>query len=300
MSGKARTYGLPYRGSKSRIAGWVLDHLPGGPALVDLFAGGCAVTHAALLSGRWRRVIANDLGDGPAVFEAARAGEFDGYITLPMTREAFKRSEDEAVRLLWSFSNNGEQFLWGHDTEEVQEQATAMLTEPTVYGRRIAYRRFCVLLARYLGEGGSAMKLSHKDDLCRQERLQAISGCPGDLIVYRLDYRDCPVPDGAVVYADPPYRHSTVGGGRPDMRGYAGQDFDFDAFDAWLAEVPHMVVVSEVTCPAGCVSVAERPLNYTMSATNNAYAVTEHLFVQERFADEYRERMAGEDGGAVA
>ena len=52
-------YGLPYRGSKSRIAEWVVSVLPPAPVLVDLFAGGCAVTHAALHSGKWGRIVAN-------------------------------------------------------------------------------------------------------------------------------------------------------------------------------------------------------------------------------------------------
>lgn len=43
-------YGVPYQGSKNKIAELVVEHLPSGHTLVDLFAGGCAVTHAALLS----------------------------------------------------------------------------------------------------------------------------------------------------------------------------------------------------------------------------------------------------------
>ena len=33
-------YGVPYRGSKSRIAPWVVDHIPSDEVLVDLFGGG--------------------------------------------------------------------------------------------------------------------------------------------------------------------------------------------------------------------------------------------------------------------
>lgn len=40
-------YGLPYTGSKSRIAHWVIDNLPSGHVLIDAFAGGCAITHRA-------------------------------------------------------------------------------------------------------------------------------------------------------------------------------------------------------------------------------------------------------------
>jgi len=44
-------YGLPYKGSKNGIAKKIVDALPAGEVFVDLFAGGCAVTHAAMLSG---------------------------------------------------------------------------------------------------------------------------------------------------------------------------------------------------------------------------------------------------------
>lgn len=37
-------------GSKNKIAEWIVEHLPEGGTLYDLFCGGCAVTHCALLS----------------------------------------------------------------------------------------------------------------------------------------------------------------------------------------------------------------------------------------------------------
>ena len=43
-------FGVPYQGSKNQIARWVIDNLPEDEILVDLFAGGCAVTHAATQS----------------------------------------------------------------------------------------------------------------------------------------------------------------------------------------------------------------------------------------------------------
>lgn len=42
-------YGLPYKGSKNAIAEWITDVLPEGECLVDLFCGGGAVTHCAML-----------------------------------------------------------------------------------------------------------------------------------------------------------------------------------------------------------------------------------------------------------
>ena len=36
-------YGLPYKGSKNRIAKKILDILPAAPVLYDVFCGGCAI-----------------------------------------------------------------------------------------------------------------------------------------------------------------------------------------------------------------------------------------------------------------
>lgn len=37
-------YGLPYMGSKNKIAEWILSYLPKAENLYDLFCGGCAIT----------------------------------------------------------------------------------------------------------------------------------------------------------------------------------------------------------------------------------------------------------------
>lgn len=58
------TYGLPFMGSKNRIAEWVVDILPSSDTLYDLFAGGCSVTHCAMLSGKWNNYVINDINPG--------------------------------------------------------------------------------------------------------------------------------------------------------------------------------------------------------------------------------------------
>lgn len=55
-----KTYGVPYSGSKNRLAEDIIDMLPAGDRLVDLFAGGCAITHCALMSGKWKKILNND------------------------------------------------------------------------------------------------------------------------------------------------------------------------------------------------------------------------------------------------
>lgn len=59
-----RQYGMPYKGSKSKIAEWVVDVLPPADNLIDLFAGERAVSHCALFSHKWNKIIANDIEPG--------------------------------------------------------------------------------------------------------------------------------------------------------------------------------------------------------------------------------------------
>lgn len=70
------TYGIGYRGSKNRLADEIIGVLPSGKRFVDLFAGGCAMTHAASLSDKWEKVLSNDLFPvmGQEVFRQACAG----------------------------------------------------------------------------------------------------------------------------------------------------------------------------------------------------------------------------------
>lgn len=282
-------YGLPYKGSKSRIADWVVGLLPASDVLVDLMAGGCAVTHAALLSGKWKCVVANDVCEGPEVFQAAINGEFAGYSTVP-TRDEFKQSDDFVLRLLYSFGNNRRDYLWSRELEPVKVAASRMIVAPSEWERRAAYKVFCNALAAYLKGGDAVVKLTGSVDghdkshglqglqgLQGLERLQGLQGLER-LQVSRLDYRDVTVPEGATVYCDPPYRGVSV-----EAYGEAGTSFDFDAFDQWLADVPFPVYVSEYTCPPGCVEIASTHRHSTAGTGNKGGNSTERLFIQERF-----------------
>lgn len=276
-------YGIPYQGSKSRIAEWVAGLLPASGCLVDLFAGGCAVTHAALLSGKWGRIVANDIGPGPQVFMDAVNGEFAGFATVP-TREEFNRADDDVLKLLYSFGNNCTDYLWSPKLEAVKVEASKMLSAPSMHERRLHYKAFTRELRLYIqAEGKLPDKMDGKHDgtleglerLHGLERLEGLEGLQG-LEVSQLDYREVEVPDGATVYADPPYRNTNNNG--------HGGEFDFAAFDEWLAAVEFPVYVSEFTAPAGCVEIASKERQQSMSANGKGSRAVERMFIQERFA----------------
>ena len=111
-------YGLPYMGSKNSIARWVVEHIPSADTFIDLFAGGCAVTHAALLSGRFGRIIANDISDAPQLFRDAVEGKFTDERRW-ISRDDFHRLKDSDpyVRYCWSFGNAGQHYLYSKEVE---------------------------------------------------------------------------------------------------------------------------------------------------------------------------------------
>ena len=280
------SYGLPYQGSKSRIADWVVGNLPSAPVLVDIMCGGGAVSHAALLSGKYGRVVLNDVNGMADVFVRAARGEYADYSFVP-DREQFNamKGSDPLVSLLYSFGNVRDTYLWSRELEPVKVAASRMLCAPSLSERRRYWRVFCRALREYVeGYDGIPERLQGLERLEGLERLQRLERLQG---LERLesscaDYRDVEIPSDAIVYVDPPYANT-------DCRAYQG--FDFDAFHAWLDSVPNLTVVSEYTCPPHCVQVAEREHHTTFSASSNTLPRVERLFVPERQLDEYQERM---------
>lgn len=286
------SYGLPYQGSKSRIADWVVGNLPSAPVLVDIMCGGGAVSHAALLSGKYGRVVLNDVNGMADVFVRAARGEYADYSFVPDREQFFAlRDSDPVVSLLYSFGNDRTTYLWSKELEPVKVAASRMLCAPSLSERRRYWRVFCRVLREYvegydgIPEGLEGLeRLELLQGLISLERLQGLQGLQG---LERLqgscaDYRDVEIPSDAIVYVDPPYANTAC-------RAYQG--FDFDAFHAWLDSVPSLTVVSEYTCPPHCVQVAEHEHHTKFSASSNALPRVERLFVPERQLDEYQERM---------
>src|SRR5690349_4726823 len=52
---------IPYQGSKRQLAERIMKYMPEGMMLVEPFAGSCAVSIAALVSGKTSRAWVNDV-----------------------------------------------------------------------------------------------------------------------------------------------------------------------------------------------------------------------------------------------
>ena len=122
LSKAPASYGVSYKGSKNKIAAEVVNNIPSAPLLIDVFAGGGAITHAALLSHRFSSILANDYDCGALqLFYRASHGliDFKEERKRWVSREDFKRLKDTdpIVRYNWSFSNGGRDYLYSKDRE---------------------------------------------------------------------------------------------------------------------------------------------------------------------------------------
>lgn len=111
--------GVPYQGSKNAIAKEIVSVLPSGDRFVDLFAGGCAMTHAAILARKYNTFLVNDLhGMGVQLFHDAVSGKYTDRWKHWVTREEFyeKRDSDPYISLCWSFGFNASVYLYSDET----------------------------------------------------------------------------------------------------------------------------------------------------------------------------------------
>ena len=338
--------GLPYMGSKSIIAPKIVSVLPRAETFVDLFFGGGAMTHCAMLSRKYRRFVANDIQKGNVtLFMDAVHGKYRDCKRWVSREEFFaKKDTDPFVRMCWSFGNDNRTYLYGKDVEpykrachyavvldewdefrrlcpEVCDAARNALDGITdTKKRRLAFGPAIVKKLRsiatpetmranplYAQVRGSARleslqslesleslerleRLQSLESLERLERLQSLESLQSlerlqslqslqslerleRLQSLETDYREVPIPEGSVVYCDPPYS------GTNDY----GMDFDHDAFWEWARTREFPVWVSEYSAPDDFVCVKEIPVRSRMSATTNI-AATERLFVHGRFA----------------
>lgn len=326
-------FGLPYKGSKNLLAQRILDCIPSASVFVDLFCGGCAVSHAALLSGRFARVVVNDIeGDVSRLFVAAVNGQYKGESRWISREDFFRLKEsDPYVRYCWSFGNNGRDYIYSEAVEpykralhyavvfgdfaelrrlcplvsDAAEKALAGLASRKA--RRIEVGRAIVRRLKQVGkpedlknnplfgqirlrDGGVVRKesLQSLQSLESLERLQSLERLERLESLERLqrlemDYRDVQLPDGCVVYCDPPYAGTNA-------YGLHKSAFDHDAFWDWARRCEVPLFVSEYTAPKDFVPIAEFPHRSRLSATANN-SVTERLFVHESRYNELKTRL---------
>lgn len=284
-------YGLPYQGSKSKIAMWVLRNLPAADTLVDLFAGGCAITHAALLTGRYRCIIANDITDSVRLFADAIAGKYADE-TRWISRDDFfaHKDNDPYVRAIWSFGNKQREYIYSRDIEPMKRALHSAVVlrdyRPMCneYGIDLtpidrchkAYERYTATRRLFKSARNQRIDLEHLERLQRLHQLEHLQRLQHlqHLEVSVSDYRDVSIPEGAVIYCDIPY-HATS--------GYT-VGFDHAAFYEWAQRQTQPIYISEYDMPPPFVCIAAKERISTASSDNRA-RYTEKIFTLPEWAN---------------
>lgn len=148
-------YGLPYQGSKNKLAERIVNLLPEAEHFYDVFAGGCAVSHAALLSGKFGKVHFSDINDSVVLFRDCLEGNIpDGSEWISREDFFIRKDTDPYVRLVWSFGNNQKNYLYSQDIEPYKRAVHEMIFAPTPNERRLKFREVCKLIPSVLGLNG--------------------------------------------------------------------------------------------------------------------------------------------------
>lgn len=282
--------GVPYQGSKNQIGRDIIGVLPRGKRFVDLFAGGCAMTHAAMISGKYDKFLANDLhGFGVRLFISAIKGECNGRWKEWVSREEFhaKRDTDPLISLCWSFGNNMSQYVYGANIEEAKRIEHIRATE-------IGYDEWRKSRPRE-NKGENFRQLAALESLSRVQALERLQALERVQASERLHsdfgkYTDFKYEDGDVVYCDPPYACVSEECGGYRFMKRAKMTFDNDAFWEWVNAQPFPIFVSEYSAPSGFNAIWSKEKIGLFGKTKDGkfHKRTESVYVADRYADRFQ------------
>lgn len=284
-------FGLPYMGSKNRIAKWICDILPNANTLYDLFCGGGAITHCASLSLKYNNYIVNDLNSLCIKgLKMAFNGEFKNETRWISREDFFKlKDTDYYVACCFSFGNNFKSYAYSKEIEQFKKAMhysvvfndNSLLAEfintdnlnytsDSIQERMLYLRKY---LHNFTDFKDKRIELQNLEGLTRLqcfERSQISNNLQKDSIkFYSDDYQNIPLTDkDAVIYCDIPYVNTAK----------YKHPFDYERFYLWAEKQEIPIYVSEYQMPKDrFVCVAEKEKKCKFSATTNKITI-ERIF----------------------
>lgn len=282
-------FGLPYKGSKNKIAKWVCDILPDANTLYDLFAGGGVITHYASLNHKYNNYIVNDLNSLCIKgLKMAFNGEFKNEKRWISRDDFFKlKDTDYYVACCFSFGNDFKSYAYSKDIEQFKKAMhysvifndNSLLSEfinvdnlnytsDDKQDRMIYLRKY---LHNFTNFKDKKIRLQKLESLTRLQRLNKLNNEQKDNIkFYSDDYQNIPLTDkDAVIYCDIPYLNTNK----------YKHPFDYERFYLWAEKQEIPIYISEYQMPKDrFVCVAEKEKKCILSATNNNKITIERIF----------------------
>lgn len=298
------SYGVSYLGSKNKIAEDLTSLLPAAENFYDLFAGGCAMTHCALLSGKYKNIYANDINTTPQLFIDAINGKYDNETTW-ITKTYFNEHKftNPYIRNLWSFNNNQWKYAMSIANEKFNEALWDVimlkdLAKMYDVNKDLADKLASCLEYDDLNErkknAAKTIKLFFKGKekdpaynpnvlivINRIIRLRCLSGINADNVhISNMSYDEIQIKPNSVIYCDIPYKNVL---GYSNKETYAsGIYFDYDKFYDWCLQQNNTVFISEYNMPEDkfkCIYSKKYGRHLSGSSKQYVSQVTEKLFV---------------------
>ena len=247
-------YGIPYKGSKNKLAERLINLFPKADNFYDLFCGGCAVAHAALLSHKYKTVHINDIEPKVVdLFIRATRGEFKNE-TRWISHEEFDRlkSSDYLVACLFSFGNNFRSYLYSKDIEPMKKAAHYAI----LFGDFSYFREWNKEVSDKVESALKSISLSERQKrrltlyrivrnilqekiqiqhLERLERLQNLESLESYINSSSQDYSEIKIKPNSVIYCDIPYEATET---------YFKQKFDYSRFYDWCCKQTEPLFIS--------------------------------------------------------
>lgn len=244
-------FGMPYLGSKNKIARKIIDILPSAEYFYDCFGGGGAITHCAFLSNKFKKIIYNELN--PLIFKSfqmALNGDFKKDQRW-ISRDDYKKSAktDPYVNLCFSFGSkiNGG-YCYSKEIEEYKKalhyfivfdddslfkdlfKTDFKFTKTDLKERRLEIQKFL----KSLGFKESIYRNHNLENLDRVNEISKLK----NIELLNTSYENIKFKENSVIYCDPPYKETT---------GYKS-DFDHNKFYEW-ARKQNNIFISEYQMP---------------------------------------------------
>ena len=287
-------YGIPYKGCKSKYAEQILSYIPSADNFYDLFCGGGAITHCALLQNRWKHYIMNDIDEGLSqLFVDAVNGKYKNEKRWISREDFFKLKDTDAyVRYIWSFGNNGRDYMFSREIEETKRLGHNAI----VFGDIKPLEKLLNIDLSFLLKIDDlserrktfcrAMKKLNESEILQRSQLLERLGCLirlqelQQLQQLQQDYRTVNILPNSVIYCDIPYKGTNVYGKSGKL------SFDYEAFYDWCGRQTNPVFISEYSMPDDRFEcIMEIETRSTLSATNNAKKSVERLFIPKSQED---------------
>lgn len=280
-------YGIPYMGSKDKIAELICKFIPPAENFYDLFGGGFAITHCmSMFKNKFKHLHYNELEKTTVDFiQDILNGKYNKDVFKPefIDREMFFKNKNKCAytRIIWSFGNNQKNYIFGKHIEN----------EKKSLHNAVVFEKFDDLATKILGFNAfkSGLSIYQKRLLIKQnlkkynlQELQSLQRLNGlqqlELIKIKncitltsQSYNEVKIKPNSIIYCDPPYISTAK---------YLSS-FDHKKFYDWALNHKYPVFISEYRMPKE-FDVALSITKNTNLSGGSTKTLPEKLFVNDK------------------